>query len=106
VGDHLRTDLDHLVPRCRYRPLPHALGQPCLAEKVAQVVREGEDLQADLVVDEVMAGQPRPLHRVLAFFDHLFRRSPIVVEPHHALCRTVKIGHDEPSSNTSVLVSI
>ena len=33
-----------------------------------------------MVVDEVMAREARPLHRILTLFDHLLRRPPVVVE--------------------------
>jgi hypothetical protein len=56
-----------------------AVGQGQPPQEVAQVVRRGEQLQADLVVHEVVAGQPRPLHRVLALLDPLLGRPATVV---------------------------
>ena len=46
--------------------MPDIPRQRNLAKEINQVVLEGEELQSDLVVDEVVAGQARPLHRVLA----------------------------------------
>src|ERR1017187_8907159 len=42
-----------------------------------------------------MATQPRHFHRLLAFFDPLFRRPPLVVEPHHGTVVRFQVGHDE-----------
>ena len=42
-------------------------------QEVAQVVRQGKELQPNLVIRKVVAAQPCPLHRVLAFLDPLFR---------------------------------
>jgi len=53
----------------------HARRQRQPPQEVAQVVRQGEQLQADLVVREVVAGQPRPIQGDLAFFDALLRRA-------------------------------
>ena len=43
-----------------------------------------------------MAGEPRPLHRVLAFLDHLLRCPPVVAEANNAIRNPAKISHDEP----------
>jgi hypothetical protein len=96
MANYLRTNLDHLLPEGRHRPVADSLRQHCLAEEVPEVVRKDEELQPNLIVDEVMARQPRPLYRILALFDPLLGRSSVVVETNDALLRPAEIGHDEP----------
>jgi hypothetical protein len=50
MANYVRTNLDHLLPQGRHRPVTHRL-----AEEVPQVVRKDEQLQPNLIVDEVMA---------------------------------------------------
>ena len=50
------------------------------AKEVAKVVGQGEELEPDLVVTELMAGKPCPSQRDLLFLDPLFRRASLVVE--------------------------
>jgi hypothetical protein len=52
-------------------------------------------LEADGVVVELAARQPRTLDGVLAFFDPLFRRAALIVERHNALGGTPQVGDDE-----------
>ena len=47
---HLRPDLDQFLAQRGKRPVLHAGGQRQAAEEVAQVVRQREQLQPDLVV--------------------------------------------------------
>ena len=61
MADDLGPDPDQLLPQRRQRPCPHGSGQRQLTQEVPQVVRQGEQLQADLVVLEPAARQPRPL---------------------------------------------
>ena len=98
IVDDLGADLDHLLPQGRHRPVTNALRQRHLPEEVPQVVGKGEELQPYLVVGEVMAGEAHPLHGVLTLLDHLLRRSPVVVEPHHGFGRPGEIGHNEPDT--------
>ncbi len=42
------------------------------------------ELKPDGIVAEAMAGEPRPVYGVLAFFDVLLRRAPAIVELRHA----------------------
>jgi len=70
--------------------------------KVPQVGCHRAQPQPHLVRAESVAGQPRHLHRLLAFFDPLFRCSTLVVEPHHRPSVGLQVRHDEtdaPSSN-------
>ncbi len=57
VRDDLRSNLDEILPQRRQRPVLHGARQRQPTQEVAQVVRQGEQLEADLVVHEVMAGQ-------------------------------------------------
>ena len=80
MANHLRANLDPLVAERRQRPVADALGQRQPAKEVPQVVGQGEQLQPRLIIHEVVAGQPRPVQRVLAFFDPLLGCSATVVE--------------------------
>ena len=63
MADHLGSYFDELLPQRRQRPMLHRprKGQP--TQEVAQVVCQGEQLQPNLVVHEVVTGQFRPLSR-------------------------------------------
>ena len=76
---HLGTDLHQLLPQCCERPVLHATGQRQTAQEIGQVVGQGEQLQANLVVGKAAAGKPSPLERVLALLDPLFGRAPAIV---------------------------
>ena len=52
-------------------------------------------LKANGIGGKAHAGQPRPLQRVLAFFDVLLRRAPDVIECEHPLVRQAAIGNQE-----------
>ena len=69
-------------------------GQP--TQEIAQVVGQGEQLQAGLVVLERAAGELGPADGVLACFDPLLRRAATVVELDHVLGPPKEIGDDEP----------
>jgi hypothetical protein len=64
-------------------------------QKVRQVVRQGEQLQACLIVLERAAGELRPYHGVLAFLDPLLRRAATIVKLDHILRVLIQIGHNE-----------
>jgi len=72
MPSNLRTDLDELLPQCRQRPLADALGNRQPPQEVGQVVGQGEQLRADLVVLERPAGKRRPLDGILTLLDPLF----------------------------------
>ena len=85
VGNHLGPNLDQLLPKCRQRPVLHRSRQCQPPQEVGQVVRQGKQLQANLVFFKAVAGQPRPVQRVLALLDPLLRRASMIVEVDHAL---------------------
>ena len=55
-------------------------------------------LQSNRIGGEAHAGQPRPLQRVLAFLDVLFRRAAVIVKGKHPLVGQAAIGDQEADS--------
>lgn len=55
VDHHLGPDLDQLLPQRRQRPVLHGSRQRQPTQKVAQVVRQSTQLEANLVVHEAVA---------------------------------------------------
>src|SRR5262245_2607357 len=80
VRDHLRPDLDDLLPQRGQGPLRDLARQRQGAEEVGEVVGQRVQLETDGVRAEGHARQPRPLDRVLPFLDPLAR-------PSRARCR-------------------
>src|SRR5215831_20560007 len=80
MTDHLGPDLDQLLPQRRESPSFDRLRQYQLPKEVGQVVRQGEQVQSRRVILEAPARQLGPLHRILALFYPLLRRTPPVVE--------------------------
>ena len=95
MAHHLRTDLDQLLPQRRQRPVFHGSRQRQPTQEVAEVVRQGEQLQSHLVIHEVVARELGPLDRVLALLDPLLRRAALVVESHDPLVAPGEIRDDE-----------
>jgi len=78
VPRHLGTDLDEFLPQRRQRPMPHWFRQSQPPQKVAQVVRQGKQLQPRLIVFERAAGELRPFDGVLRVL--------------------IQVGHDKPDA--------
>ena len=95
MSHNLGTDLDQFLPQCRQRPVTHRAWQHCLPQVVSQIVSQHKKQQPDLVINEVMAGKPRPPYGILAFLDPLLRRPPLIVKTHHSFFRPAQIGDDE-----------
>ncbi|QEG35954.1 hypothetical protein Pr1d_32620 [Bythopirellula goksoeyrii] len=95
---HLGSDLHQLFPQRRQRPVLKWFRQCQPPQKIRQVVRQGKQLQARLVVLERAAGELRPFDGVLAFLDPLLPRAATVVELHHILGLFAQVGHDEPNA--------
>ncbi len=55
--------------------------------EIGEIVGQSMKLKPDGVVAELVARQPRPFDRVLAFLDVLLRFAPLIVEPCHPLSR-------------------
>ena len=98
MTDDLRADLDQLLSQGCHRPVAHGLWQSSLTEEVPKVVRKDKELQTDMIVAEVMTGKPRPIHRILAFLDALFRCPSVVVEMDNVLLAPSEVGDNEPDS--------
>src|SRR5438046_6648123 len=65
VRDHLRADLDHLLPERGQRPAFDLVRQGQGAEEVGEVVGQRVELESDGVRAKGRARQPRPLDRML-----------------------------------------
>ncbi len=98
MDNDLGTNLDQLLPQGRHRPVAYGLWQSSLTEEVPEIVRKDKELQPDMIVGEVMTGEPRPIHCILAFLDTLLRCPPMVVEADDILLAPAKVGNDEPNS--------
>jgi hypothetical protein len=75
--------------------LTDALGNCQPPQEVSQVVSQGEQLQAGLIVLERPAGKLRPLDGVLTLLDPLFCGAATVLETHHAFRPPGQVCHDE-----------
>ena len=87
MADDLGSDLDQLLRQRRQLLVLHFPRQRQRAQEVAEIIGQGIELEPDLVVAELTAGQPRPLDGVLALLDPLFRRATLIVEGNHAFGR-------------------
>jgi hypothetical protein len=66
VADDLRADLDELLSKRRQGPATKALRQGKPTNEVREVVRQDEQLQANLIGIEALTREPRPLDRLIA----------------------------------------
>ena len=105
MPNHFGPDLDQLLPQGRHRPRLHGTRQDKPPQKVAQVVRQGEQLQSHMVVHEVVTGKLRPLHRVLTLANPLFCRTSLIVKSNDPLALPGQVRHDEadPGEQLAVL---
>jgi hypothetical protein len=62
---HLGADLDQFLPERGQRPVTHGKGKRKPTKKVSKVVGQGKQLKPNLIVVEVMTGQPGPLQRIV-----------------------------------------
>ena len=83
MANDLGSDLDQLPPQRGQRPMLHFLGQRQGPHEVGEVVGQGVKLEANLVVAELAARQPRPFDGLLAFLDELLRRATVIVKRHN-----------------------
>src|ERR1019366_6573640 len=81
--------------QARQRPVLDSLRQHQPPPQVPKVVGQHAQPESYLIGPEMMAAQPRHLHRLLAFFDPLLRRASLVVEPDHSPTVRPQVGHDE-----------
>ena len=59
-------------------------------------------LKSDLIIAEPFAGEPRPVDRVFAFLDVLFRCSALIVEPDDPVRFHRQIGDDEAHAREQI----
>ena len=104
MPNHLRPNLDQLGLQGRSRPVLDIARERQPPQEVAQGVRQQEQLKADLIIHEVVAGQPRRVQGVLALFDPLLCRAAVVVKRHHVLRPPAEVGHDEPYAGEQLAV--
>jgi hypothetical protein len=76
MPDNFRPDLDQPDLQGAQRPMADRPGQGRATQEVAQVVGQGEQLQAHLVIGEAVTGQARAVEGILAFFDPLLGCAP------------------------------
>ena len=81
--DNLGSDLDQLFPHGPQRPIPYGLGQRQPPQKVTEIIGQSEQLKANLIIHEIMAGKPCPLQGIFTFLDPLFGCATLVVKLHH-----------------------
>ena len=77
---HLGTDLHQLLPQCCKRPVLHATGQRQTAQEIGQVVGQGEQLQANLVVGKAAAGKPGREKGDILLYEQTSRMSPFLCD--------------------------
>jgi hypothetical protein len=92
--------------RRNQRPVLHRPRQRQPTQEVAQVARQGEQVQTELAVHEVAATQPRPLDGILAFASLPLRRTAIVVERDHPPGRTAEVRHDEADAREQIALVV
>jgi len=95
VGHDFCANLDQLLPQGRHRPVLDTWGEGEPTKKVAQVVCQREQLQSDVVVHEIVAGESSPFYCVLAFLDPLLRRAAPVVKLHYPLIAPTQVRDNE-----------
>jgi len=95
VADDLGTDLDQLLAQAGQRPRLRGLRHRQCAHEIAEVVRQGMELEANRIGGEGAARQAGPLDRALALLDPLLGRAALVVERDDALGRPHQVGDNE-----------
>ena len=92
------SSLDHPGLKTGQRPVLHRLRQHQPSQEVTQVISQYEQLQPDLIGHELVAGQPRPVQGVLAFFYPLLRGASAIVKADYPDVWIAQIGDDEAHS--------
>ncbi len=67
-----------------------------------EVIGQGMKLQPHLIVAKVLARQPRPIDRMLAFFYMLRSRAALIVELQHFFGGKWQVGHHKPDARKQV----
>lgn len=89
------TDLDQPGLQAGQRPICHLLGQVCALQENTEVVGQCMKLKSHLVLDHALAGQARPIDRLLAFLDALLNGATLIVETDDPVWVHRKVGHDK-----------
>lgn len=58
MSDHLGSDLNQLLTQRSQRALLHGLGQYQTPQEIVEVMSQGEQLRANLIIHEIMVGKP------------------------------------------------
>ena len=98
MADDLGSDLDQFFPHRTQGPIVYGLGQCQPPQEVTNVVRHTEQLQPNLIIIKIMAGQPCPFQSILALFDPLLRCSTLVIKLDHIAVFPSKVRHDKTDS--------
>ncbi len=101
MAGHLRADLDQLLPERGQRPVRNRPWQGQRPHQVGENVGKGVKLKPDLVVAQPLAGEARPIDRVLAFLDQLLRFAALIVERHHLLGGVFRLVTMKPTAGIS-----
>ena len=70
MTDHLASNFNHLLTQCSEQPLFHRLGQYHMSQRAAEVVGQCEQLQANLIIHEIITGQPGHFNAYLPSLIH------------------------------------
>ena len=86
---------DQTALQASQRLVGHFIRHISALQEDAEIVGQCVQLKADLVLLLALAGQPRPIDRLLAFLDMLLRRAALIVEDDNPLGGTGEVGYNE-----------
>ncbi len=89
------TDHDETALDARERPVSSFFWQYGTSKKAAKVVGQYVKLEPDLIVPEPLAGEPRPVDRVFAFFNVLLDCAALIVEMDDPIRLHRQVGDDK-----------
>lgn len=95
MADDPCADFDEPRLQTGERPIRHLLGKVCALQEDAEIVGQRVKLKADLVLRHALAGQPRPVDRLLTFFDVLLGGATLIVEMDDPVRVHRQVGDDE-----------
>ena len=101
MADDLCTDFDYPGLQAGQRPIGHLLGKVRALQEDAEIVRQCMKLKQHLVLRHALAGQARPVDRLLAFLDMLLGGASLIVEVDDSVGLHRKVGHDEADAGNS-----
>jgi len=86
------ASFDQTALQASQRPVGYLLRQISALQEDAEIVGQCVQLKADLVLLLDLAGQPRPIDRLLAFLDMLLCCATLIVELDHSVCLHRQVG--------------